>query len=81
MEFVIVMILFDVYVAIVRYRSVRVRENINMTVKIFCVCLSVDVCGTKARMHTYKYSLFLTALMFQNLLQLTIRQGKKIYIL
>ena len=56
-------------------------ENINMTVKIFCVCSSVDVCGTKARMHTYKYSLFLTALMFQNLLQLTTRQGKKIYIL
>ena len=27
-------------------------ENINMTVKIFCVCSSVDVCGTKARMHT-----------------------------
>ena len=31
-------------------------ENINMIVKIFCVCSSVDVCGTKARMHTYKYS-------------------------
>ena len=55
-------------------------ENINMTVKIFCVCSSVDVCGNKARMHTYKYRLFLTAL-FQNLLQLTTRQGKKIYIL
>ena len=27
------------------------RENIHMTVKIFCVCSSVDVCGTKARMH------------------------------
>ena len=29
-------------------------ENINMTVKIFCVCSSVDVCGTKARMDTYR---------------------------
>ena len=27
-------------------------EN-NMTVKIFCVCSSVDACGIKARMDTY----------------------------
>ena len=79
MEVVIIMILFDV----TDYRLLCGKffdivqsafgENINMTVKIFCVCSSVDVCGTKARMHTYKYSLFLTALMFQNLLQLTTR--------
>ena len=40
--------------AIVRYRSVRVRRNINMIVKIFCVCSSVNVCGNKAGMDTYK---------------------------
>ena len=30
------------------------EENINMIVKIFCVCSSVNVCGTKARMDTYR---------------------------
>ena len=29
-------------------------ENIDMTVKIFCVCTSVYVCGTKARMDRYR---------------------------
>ena len=29
-------------------------ENINMMVKIFCVCSSVNVCSTKARMDTYR---------------------------
>ena len=29
-------------------------ESINMTVKIFCVCSSVDVFGAKARMDTYR---------------------------
>ena len=59
MEFVIIMILFDVTdyrsLYIVRYRSVCVRRKyINVTVKIFCVCSSVDVFGSKARMDTYR---------------------------
>ena len=29
-------------------------ENINMIVKIFCVCSSVNVCGNKALMDTYR---------------------------
>ena len=55
MEFVIIMILFDV----MDYRSLYIvqstfGESINMTVKIFCICSSVDVFGSKARMDTYR---------------------------
>ena len=59
MAFVIIMILFDVtdYRLLYGNCSISFGKNINMTVKIFCVCSSVDVCGTKARMDTYKYSL------------------------
>ena len=59
MEFVIVMILFDVtdyrlLYGIARYRSVRVRRKYLHDIQDFCKCSSVDVFGTKARMDTYR---------------------------
>ena len=84
------MILFDVdgtiacYVAIARYRSVRVRGKYKHDsqdfLRMFITHQLMFAVLKLVCMHTYKYSLFLTALMFQNLLQLTTRQGKKIYI-
>ena len=57
MEFVIIMILFDVkdyacYMA--RYRSVRIRRKYTHDSQDFCKCSSVDIFGTKARMDTYR---------------------------
>ena len=57
MEFVIIMILFDVMdYRLLSFDMVQSAfgENINMTVKIFCVCSSVEVFGAKARMDTYR---------------------------
>ena len=58
MEFEIIMILFDVNATIacymVRYRRVRIRRKYTHDSQDFCKCSSVDVFGTKARMHTYR---------------------------
>ena len=58
MEFVIIMILFDVMeyrsLYIVRYRSIRVRRKYKHDSQDFLRSSSVDVFGAKARMDTYR---------------------------
>ena len=68
MEFVIIMILFDVKDCRLLYGSRKYTHDSQD----FCKCSSVDVFGTKARMDTYRIWSSLDrveSLMFQNLLE------------
>ena len=57
MEFVIIMILFDVKDYRLLYGSIslsRIRRKYTHDSQDFCKCSSVDVFRTKARMDTYR---------------------------
>ena len=55
MEFVIIMILFDEGLSLaIWFDIVESAFGENIHIQDFCKCSSVDVFGTKARMHTYR---------------------------